>query len=94
MSEEDQYEHYNYDPEKHVSGGHSGKGRTKKEAEQHHNHEDTCGHTRKIAQKFINSHEKEKAEAKEKGPDSGSKHHHKDEKVSQHTRLTRSQGRL
>lgn len=33
----DKYEHYNYDHEKHMHSGHSGKQRTKKEVEQHHN---------------------------------------------------------
>ena len=63
MSEQsdDQYDHYSYDVEKHVPCSHSGKGRTKKEAELRHNQPDPCGHTRKVAQKLINSHENEKA---------------------------------
>ena len=38
----------------------SGKGRTKKESEQHTNQHDPGGHTRKTTQKLINSHQKEK----------------------------------
>jgi nuclear protein 1 len=59
-TEKDEYEHYNYDMDKHVHSGHSGKGRTKKEAEQHTNHPDPGGHTRKTVQKLMNNHEKEK----------------------------------
>ena len=60
VRETDEYEHYNYDMDKHVHSGHSGKGRTKKEAEQHTNHPDPGGHTRKTVQKLMNNHEKEK----------------------------------
>lgn len=63
MSSEDKYEEYNYEQDKFVSGG-SGKQRTKKEAEQHTNHHDPGGHTRKTTQKLMNSHEKEKEQAK------------------------------
>lgn len=63
---EDEYEHYNYEVDKVVHSGHSGKGRSKKEAEQNTNHNDPGGHTRKTTQKLINSHEHEKAEQKAK----------------------------
>jgi TPP-dependent pyruvate/acetoin dehydrogenase alpha subunit len=43
-----------------------GKHRSKKEVEEHTNHHDPGGHTRKTTQKLINSHEKEKQENKEK----------------------------
>lgn len=44
MSEDpDKYEHYNYDHDKHMYSGHSGKQRTKKEAEQHTNQHDVGG---------------------------------------------------
>lgn len=61
---EDKYEHYNYDigVEKQMYSGHSGKGRSKKEAEQHTNHTDPGGHTRKTTAKLMNSHEKEKTQ--------------------------------
>lgn len=40
---DDKYEHYNYDHDKHMYSGHSGKQRTKKEAEQHTNQHDVGG---------------------------------------------------
>jgi len=45
MAEEDKYEHYNYDEEteKKMFSGHSGKQRSKKEAEQHTNQHDEGG---------------------------------------------------
>jgi len=64
---EDKYEEYNYDQDKYEAGG-SGKGRSKKEAEQHTNHHDPGGHTRKTTQKLVNSHEKEKEQRKEEKP--------------------------
>lgn len=51
----DEYDKYNIDQDKYEKHSHSGKGRTKKEAEQHH-HEDPSGHTRKDVQKLINNH--------------------------------------
>jgi len=60
---DDEYDAYNYDADKYAAGsGHSGKCRTKKEAEQHTNRTDPGGHTRKTTQKLINSHDKEKEE--------------------------------
>jgi len=61
----DQYDEYNYDQDKYEAGGGSGKGRSKKEAEQHTNHHDPGGHTRKTTQKLVNSHDKEKEHCKE-----------------------------
>jgi len=62
---DDEYDEYNYDTDKYAAGsGHSGKCRTKKEAEQHTNRSDPGGHTRKTTQKLINSHDKEKEERK------------------------------
>ena len=45
MADEDQYEHYNYDEktQKQMNSGHSGKQRSKKEAEQHTNQHDVGG---------------------------------------------------
>lgn len=60
----DEYEHFNLEDKYAQSGHSSGKGRTKKEAEQNTNHPDPGGHTRKTTQKLMNSHEKEKAEHK------------------------------
>ena len=51
---QDEYEHYNYDQEKAIKSGHSGKQRTKKEAEMNTNRHNPGGHERKIATKLIN----------------------------------------
>ena len=73
---DDKFEEYNYEADKYVSGsGHSGKGRTKKEAEQHTNWTDPGGHTRKTTQKLVNSHEKEKEERKGATTEKDSKQH-------------------
>jgi hypothetical protein len=52
----DEYEHWNFDHEKHMFSGRSGKGRTKKEASLNTNHFDQSGHTRKLVTKFSNTH--------------------------------------
>lgn len=62
MSEEqkDKYEHYNYDHDKHMYSGHSGKQRSKKEAEQHTNQHDVggrgsffCSHTESLTHYLV-----------------------------------------
>jgi len=58
----DEYEHYNYDQEKFVNSGHSGKQRSKKEAAEHTNQHDSSGHTRKIVNKLVNTETNKKAE--------------------------------
>lgn len=63
---DDEYEHYNYDHDKHMYSGKSGKQRSKKEVEQHTNQHDVGGHTRKTTQKLINNHENEKQDEKQK----------------------------
>jgi len=57
MSEQffDEYEHYNYDQDKKMYSGNSGRLRTKKEAEQHTNRNDPCGHSRKLVTKMMNT---------------------------------------
>ena len=50
----DKYEHYNFDQDKAIYSGSSGKQRTKKEAEMHTNHHNPGGHERKITQKLMN----------------------------------------
>jgi len=60
----DEYEQYNIEQDKYESHGHSGKGRTKKEAQQHH-HEDQSGHTRKDVTKLMNNHHKQCEKRKE-----------------------------
>ena len=52
---QDEYEHYNYDQEKAIKSGHSGKQRTKKEAEMNTNRHNPGGHERKIVTKLQNS---------------------------------------
>jgi len=51
----DEYEHYNYDHEKEMKSGHSGKQRTKKESAQHTNHDNPGGHDRKIVTNMQNN---------------------------------------
>lgn len=50
----DKYDHYNFD-EKLVHSRGSGKNRTKMEAEQNKNHNETDGHTRKIVNNIKNN---------------------------------------
>ncbi|XP_067008777.1 nuclear protein 1 [Anabrus simplex] len=66
----DEYEHYNFEYDKHLFAGHSGKQRTKKEAEEHTNHFDPSGHSRKIVQKLHNAEQKKKLENLKGGPKS------------------------
>ena len=63
MSEKhfDQYEHFNYDQDKALFSGKSGKQRSKKEAEQHTNHHNPGGHERKIVTKLQNMEKNKKA---------------------------------
>merc|ERR1712121_198336 len=51
----DQYEHYNFDQDKAMFSGHSGKQRSKKEAAQNTNHHNPGGHERKIVTKLMNA---------------------------------------
>ncbi|XP_014274893.1 nuclear protein 1 [Halyomorpha halys] len=51
----DEYEHYNFDHDKQLYCGSSGKQRTKKEVSEHTNHNDPCGHSRKIVTKMQNT---------------------------------------
>lgn len=51
----DQYDHYNDEMEKYVRCGNGGKQRTKREASNHTNQHDPCGHSRKILTKLVNS---------------------------------------
>lgn len=57
----DEYEHYNYDQDKAMFSGHSGKQRSKKEAEQNTNRHNPGGHERKIVQKLQNAEANQKA---------------------------------
>ncbi len=66
MSEQhfDQYEHYNYDQDKEMFCGKSGKQRSKKEADLNTNHHNPGGHERKIVTKLQNTEAKAKVAAK------------------------------
>merc|ERR1712018_54998 len=57
MSEEhfDEFEHYNFDQDKAMRSGRSGKQRTKKEASMNTNKHNPGGHERKIVTKLINA---------------------------------------
>lgn len=59
----DEYDEYNIKQDK-ISGHHGGKGRTKKESEQHV-HQDPAGHTRKATQKLMNNAQNQKDTKKE-----------------------------
>ncbi|CAH0381574.1 unnamed protein product [Bemisia tabaci] len=59
----DEYEHYNYDQDKIIHSGHSGKQRSKKEASEHTNHFDPQGHSRKLTEKMQNTEKNKKVEA-------------------------------
>jgi len=67
-SKSDDYEHYNYDQEKYMNAGHSGKQRTKKEAAEHTNHNDPSGHSRKIVNKLVNTEKNSKIAAAGSSP--------------------------
>lgn len=56
----DEYDHYNFDHDKHIYSGHSGKQRSKKEASTHTNHFDPNGHSRKIVTKLRNAENNKK----------------------------------
>jgi nuclear protein 1 len=60
-SKVDEYEEYNYDQDKYVNSGHSGKQRSKKEAAEHTNQHDPSGHSRKILNKLENTEKNKKA---------------------------------
>jgi len=65
----DEFEHYNYDQDKAMMSGHSGKQRSKKEAEKNTNRHNPGGHERKIVTKLMNMEKNMKAAGGE-GPKS------------------------
>ena len=72
---QDKYEHYNYDQDKAIMSGHSGKQRTKKEAEMNTNRHCPGGHERKITTKLQNMEKnKNNGGAGATHVDSGKKH--------------------
>ncbi|XP_063383868.1 nuclear protein 1 [Cydia fagiglandana] len=56
----DEYDHYNFEQDKHIFSGHSGKQRSKREVSEHQNHSDPCGHSRKIVTKLANTEKNKK----------------------------------
>lgn len=62
----DEYEHFNYDYDKHIFNSHGGKQRSKREVGQHTNHNDPCGHSRKISTKLMNSEHNKARQVKTK----------------------------
>merc|ERR1712126_29460 len=70
MSEDhmDEFEHYNFDQDKHVNmSGHSGKHRSKREAELNTNRPNPGGHERKILTKLMNAEKNNQAAAAASG---------------------------
>lgn len=61
----DEYEHYNFDHDKHIHSSHSGKQRSKKEASLNTNHFDPSGHSRKILTKLMNTENNKKHQTKQ-----------------------------
>merc|ERR1711864_9159 len=70
----DEFDHYNYDQDKLVSG-HGGKNRSKKEAEMNTNRHNPGGHERKIVTKLMNTekNQQQKAVATSSGGDKEAK---------------------
>jgi nuclear protein 1 len=60
----DEYEHFNYDQDKYIYSGHSGKQRTKKEASVNTNRPDPAGHNRKLVTKMQNTEENKRSAAR------------------------------
>lgn len=58
----DEIDKYEFENDKHMFSGHSGKQRTKTEAALHTNHNDPCGHSRKILTKLQNTEANKKKE--------------------------------
>ncbi|XP_063536596.1 nuclear protein 1 [Cydia strobilella] len=56
----DEYDHYNFEQDKHIFSGHSGKQRSKREVSEHQNHFDPSGHSRKIVTKLANTEKNKK----------------------------------
>merc|ERR1711899_661427 len=65
MSEDhmDEFEHYNFDQDKHVNMGVGGKQRSKREAELNTNRPNPGGHERKILTKLMNAEKNSQAAA-------------------------------
>merc|ERR1712217_398642 len=59
----DEFEHYNFDQDKHVNMGFGGKQRSKREAELNTNRPNPGGHERKILTKLMNAEKNSQAAA-------------------------------
>uniref|UniRef100_A0A4D5R9U5 Nuclear protein 1 n=1 Tax=Scolopendra viridis TaxID=118503 RepID=A0A4D5R9U5_SCOVI len=59
----DEYDRYNFEYDKYLYSGHSGKQRSKREVSEHTNHFDPSGHARKIVTKLHNTESNKKKEA-------------------------------
>ncbi|OWF41674.1 Nuclear protein 1 [Mizuhopecten yessoensis] len=57
----DDIDMYSVEQHKYIHNGHSGKGRSKREASLHTNVHDPTGHTRKAVQKLINNKLKQRS---------------------------------
>nr|AEO80032.1 nuclear protein 1 [Artemia sinica] len=66
MSEDhfDRFEHFNFDMDKHLFSGRSGRLRTKQEAALHTNRFDPSGHSRKLVTKMRNTEIRKRADKK------------------------------
>ncbi|XP_018319319.1 nuclear protein 1 [Agrilus planipennis] len=62
----DEYDRYNFEYDKYIFSGHSGKQRSKREASEHTNHFDPSGHSRKILTKLMNTEKNKKMEVEVK----------------------------
>lgn len=69
QNQHDDYDKYEFDNDKYMFSGHSGKQRTKTEAEKYTNHHDPSGHSRKIITKLQNTENNKKKEADNKADD-------------------------
>lgn len=61
-TDEKKIDEFEFEHDKHMFSGHSGKQRTKTEAAKHTNHNDPCGHSRKILTKLQNTENNKKKE--------------------------------
>lgn len=68
--EAEKYEEFEFDHDKHMYSGHSGKQRTKTEAAKNSSHHDPSGHTRKIVTKLQNMENNKKKEPASGGANS------------------------
>lgn len=68
----DEYDHYNFDSDKKIFSGHSGKQRSKKEVAENTNRFDPSGQTRKLVTKMQNTEENKKGTTRSRTSSSSS----------------------